>query len=189
MVMWDNLYLKTNCVKLATWQVIEQEFDMAILQASISLMDRAKKTTPVIVPIGDTGLTGWLADPTTGIVHDLLNAINVMSLGAISGESVSATEPRVSVTVPTSESAFRSSKLTVFYVDATTGAKGHFSIPARDPAHYTTFPGTKDVKFATADSPTSQVAALVTAVQAAVYSEDGNLVTVTSIQVSGRNQG
>jgi|SRR5690349_17839452 len=162
---------------------------MAVVTGTVSFVDKAKKPSSVALPIGAADLAGWISHPTTGPVADLFGAINAMTLLTQTARRVASELPSIDPAYPTDDNAYRSSKLTVFCFDGTTGAKSHFSIPGRDATKYTTYPGTKDVILTVADGGTAATEALVTAIQAAVYSEDGNLVTVRSIVVAGANQG
>lgn len=76
----------------------------------------------------------------------------------------------------------REGKYLVEYQDNTNLNKGSFTIPGRDDNTYTTEPGTDYYDLTTTD-----LAALVTAVQAVVVSPDGNAITVTGIKSVGRN--
>lgn len=76
----------------------------------------------------------------------------------------------------------REDKYLVEYQDNTSLAKGSFSIPGRDDATYSTVPGTDYYDLTETD-----MAALVTAIQAVVRSPDNHAVTVTGIKAVGRN--
>jgi len=162
---------------------------MAKPTATLSFVDKAKKPSSVQLLVSATNITSWMGTPGSGVIFNLFAALAGVSLLNETGRKVSVDLPSVDPSYPTDDQAYRSSKLTVFVFDSTTGAKSHFTVPGRDPASYNTTPGTKDVILDGSAGGTAEIVALVDAVQAGVYSEDGNLVTVRSIVVSGANQG
>lgn len=84
--------------------------------------------------------------------------------------------------VPSSEYAQRELGLRVFLVDDTNSRKSHFTIPGPDLANLTILAGTDLVDLADA----SIMADLVTEVEAACLSQDGNAVSVIRAVIVGR---
>lgn len=154
--------------------------------ARMGLLDHEADPTSFSFPIAAADYTAFVADTTTGKVHDVFLALAALTLDAITAELVE-TEATVVVTPPpqppASESAVNDAKLLVLYSDNVTLEKYRRSIPARNPAAYNSTRG--QVSLAAAGSGgTAQIVAFVTAFNAGVLSEDGNSVTIREIRVS-----
>lgn len=157
-------------------------------QTSIGFYDKSGHVSTLVVPVSETDASDYLADPTgTDAVNMLQTAIEALSLANVAREAggvVQTYEPAA----PTDDQAYNSSKLTVFMADGTSGDRLSFSIPARNPTNYNTYPLSKDVILTIALGGTSAVEALVTAANATVLSENGNSMTVRKIVIAGRKQ-
>jgi hypothetical protein len=159
--------------------------------ASISFIDKANKPSSVRYNVDAADAIADVTDPTTGNVADLNAAIAPLSLLTVVKTAAGVQDKAASPAIPTDDQAYRSSKLTIFFHDTTTGKKETNTIPGRNPANYNTLPGTKNVILTVAAGGTSQVEDLVTAWNATVRSSNSphNNVQVDQIKVSGRNQG
>jgi len=158
---------------------------------SISFVDKADKPSTVQYFVDAADAIDDVTDPTTGAIADLNAAIAAVSLLAVTGTAGGERDAAASPTLPTDDQAYRSSKLTVFYHDTTTGKPGTRSIPGRNTAKYNTYPRSKNVILTVAAGGTAEIETLVTAFNATVRSDNvpHNNVLVDSIVVSGKNQG
>jgi len=155
-------------------------------EASISLLDKANKTsnTSLFASLAQVG--EYNDDQTTGDIFDWFAAVANLSLLNVTKQSASANQINLG-TLPADDQAYRSSKLRVLYHDATTDKRGNFQIPGRNPAAYNTYPGTKNVILTIALGGTAAVEALVAATQA-LKTADGNPVVVDQIVIAGGKQ-
>lgn len=110
-------------------------------------------------------------------------ALQGVSLGNIAKHHVRLSEEAPNDARPASAWAQRENGLRVFYQDATTGDKYHFTVPAPDLASLTFVEGSDQIVLADGDI----MAALVSAIETYVESPAGNAVTVTSAWAVGRN--
>jgi hypothetical protein len=158
---------------------------------SISFVDKANKPATVRYNVDAADAITEVTTPGTGAIADLNATISPLSLLTVVKTSGGVASKAASPTLPTDDQAYRSSKLTVFFHDTTTGKKETNTIPGRDPAHYNTLPGTPNVILTVAAGGTSQIEDFVTAWNATVRSSNSphNNVTVDQIKVSGRRQG
>lgn len=155
----------------------------------VTLKDKATKTSAVDLYFAEADITDWIADhAAAGPVHDWLVAVLGCTLLTNVGTRVQNTDAAINPAPPTDDQAYRSSKLTVFYHDATSGGKFHFSIPGRDTTKYNTYPRSKDVILTIAAGGTAAIEALITATNAGKTPDGGNAV-VDQIVVAGGRQG
>jgi len=154
---------------------------------SISFRDKAKSVSNTGINISDADAINFVTDQT-GAGAEWIAAVAALSLASVIGSQGGITDPAASPTTPTDDNAYNSSKLTVFYHDTVNGRKQRFSIPARDAAHFNTYPASKNVILTVAAGGTAQIETLVTKTQACL-SEDGNAILVDQIVISGGRQG
>lgn len=157
----------------------------------ISFVDKAVAPSTVQYNVDATDAIADVTDPTTGAVATLNAAIAAVSLLAVTATQSGEKDKAAAPTIPTDDQAYRSSKLTIFYHDTTTGKPETLTIPGRNPAKYNTYPRSKNVILTVAAGGTAEIEALVTAFNATVRSSNipHNNIAVDAIVVSGRNQG
>jgi hypothetical protein len=153
---------------------------------SISFRDKANTTSTTELNWLTADAIDWVTDGS-GPIDDWGTAVATLSLSTEVGMFGGRREHQA-VVLPTDDQAYNSSKLTVFYHDVVTLKPYHYSIPARNPAAYNTYPRTKDVILAAVGSGgTAQIVALVAATQAGL-SPVGNAIVVDSIVIAGGKQ-
>lgn len=129
-----------------------------------------------------------MAEPTAGgadfdaviaAVAAVTAAVETISTGVLAKESLAINEAKeVGDALAGSK---RELGLRVFWADTTAETLGHFTIPSPDPTGGWLLVGTDEVDYAHA-----AIVALVSAVEANVYSPQGNLINVTKIVEVGR---
>lgn len=157
----------------------------------ISFVDKANKPATVKYNVTSANAIANATDPTTGNIADLNADIEALSLLTVTATGSRTSDAAAAPTLPTDDQAYRSSKLTVFFHDTTTGKKETVTIPGRDPAAYNTLPGTANVILTVAAGGTTQVEDFVTDWTSTARSSNvpHNAVAVDQIKVSGRRQG
>lgn len=155
-------------------------------EASLTLIDKAGETSSLGINASLAQVGEYNTDQTAGDIFDFFAAVANMSLLNVQRQSASAVETNLTP-LPTDDQAYRSSKLRVFYHDATTDRKFNFQIPGRDPAAYNTYPRSKNVILTVAAGGTAATEALVSAAQA-LKTPDGNAVVVDQIVIAGGKQ-
>lgn len=155
-------------------------------EASITLIDKAAKTSSTSINATLAQVTEYNTDQTAGDIFDFFAAVANLSLMNVQRQSASAIETNLQP-LPTDDQAYRSSKLRVFYHDATTDRKFNIQVPGRDPAAYNTYPRSKNVILTVAAGGTAAIEALVTAMQA-LKTPDGNAIVVDEIVIAGGAQ-
>jgi len=155
-------------------------------EASISLVDKAGKTSNTSLFLSLAQVTEYNTDQTSGDAFDWFAAVANLSLMNVVRQSAAAVETNLTG-LPTDDNAYRSAKLRVLYHDPTTDKKGNFQIPGRDAGAFNTYPGTKNVILTVAAGGTAAIEALVTATQA-LYTADGNHPVVDQIVIAGGKQ-
>ena len=155
----------------------------------VTLKDKATKTSAVDLNFAQADIEAWITDhAAAGAVHDWLVAVLGVSLLTNVGTRVQNVDAAINPAAPTDDQAYRSSKLIIFYHDATSGGKFHYSIGGRDTTKYNTYPASKNVILTVAAGGTAAIEALVTATNAAKTPDGGNAV-VDQIVIGGGRQG
>lgn len=156
-------------------------------QVSIPFIDKAESISTVSFFTTEAALD---ADNATGlgVISALQGALSAMSLASVTGR-IASVNHGASWAIPTNDSAYNGNKLTVFLKDSVTFDTYQMQIPAVNPASYNTPTGSKNVLLTVAEGGTTQTEDLVTAIEAAVLSKDGNAVTVLKITKSSKKQG
>jgi hypothetical protein len=155
-------------------------------EASITFIDKAGKTSNTGLYLSLGQVTEYNTDQTAGDAFDWFAAMAELSLLPVVKQSASASETNLTP-LPTDDSAYRSSKLRVFYHDPTTDVKGNFQLPGRDPSQFNTYPRSKEVILTVAAGGTAAIEALVAATQA-LYTKDGHHPVVDQIVIAGGAQ-
>lgn len=155
-------------------------------EASITFVDKAKKTSNTSLYANEAQVAAYNTDPTAGDIQGWFGAIATVSLLNVQRQAAIAEQINITA-LPTDDQAYRSAKLMVFFHDPTTDDRGHFQVPGRDPSKYNTYPGTKDVILTVAAGGTAEIEALITATQL-LYTKGGNHPVVDSIVVAGGKQ-
>lgn len=137
-----------------------------------------KSTVELSIPEPAADGSDWSAIRTS--VQDLQDKIEALTLCDESSEHIRVNESLEVATV-TDPNAQRESGMRVFYQDNVTKKKFHFTIPGPDMT-IVAQAGTDVV-----DLTVTEVAALVTELEASAVSPDGNSLTVTGARLVGRN--
>ena len=139
--------------------------------------DRKKSNCEFLLPDISAGGADYDALVTAGAA--MVAAIEAISVGKKSKEQIAINEDvEVGDAVP---GAYRELGMKVFWADTTAETVGHFTIPCPDPEGAWLQVGTDIV-----DITDSDIAALITAVEANVLSPQGNAVDVGRIVIVGR---
>lgn len=154
--------------------------------AHVSLTDKAVKTSVSSLNFANADAVTYVTDGS-GPVDDWITAAAAMSLATVTSKGVAREVTPVSPVLPTDDDAYNSAKLTIFYHDTTNGKKFRYSIGARDKSKFNTAPRSKNVILTVAGGGTTQTEALVTATEAGV-SPDGGDILVDAIVISGGKQ-
>jgi len=157
--------------------------------ANISFLDKAETVSVVQIYASLVDTADFVTDPTANPITDVANAIAALSYGAKTQIRAGREELFVPVVTPTDDQAYNSSKLIVYFQDDVTAEKYTLTIPARNPAKYNTYPGSKDVIMTLAAGGTAEIDAFITQFETKALSKDGNAVSITKIQIAGRKQG
>jgi len=155
-------------------------------EASITLVDKAGKTSNTSLNASLAQVTEYNTDQTAGDIFDWFVAVSNMSLMETRRQAASAVQTNLTA-LPTDDNAYRSAKLRVLYHDPTTDKPGNFQIPGRNAGAFNTYPGTKNVILTVAAGGTAATEALVAATQA-LYTPDGNHPVVDQIVIAGGKQ-
>lgn len=154
--------------------------------ARIQFVDHAGKPSHITFDVSAADYAAWLTDATAGNIRTLMNTYEAMSLDNVVRESVDEVAfVQGTGAFPASEDAVNSAKLLILEQDVVTGEHYRNYIPARFSGNFTSVRG--QVILGTGG--TTQVQALVTALEATQKSEDGNALTVNEIRVVGRGTG
>ena len=149
--------------------------------AFITLQDHEGRLSIPKYNITQAAYEAYLTDTSAGVVSELFNALNPLTVDNIVNRGVTKEGFSPSPSAPpVSESAINTASLIVTARDSVTGQVTRSTIPARDVSNYTSVRGVVNLLDA------SHVEAFVTAYEVAVRSEDGNALTVLSIKVVGR---
>jgi hypothetical protein len=145
----------------------------------LSYRDFSRETSSIELLIAEPSAGGADFDAVLSDAADLVAAIDDITVCTKAREYLAINESK-EVGDP-SAGAKRELGLRVFWADTTAETVGHFTIPGPDPTGAWLQVGTDEV-----DATDADIAALIVAVEANVYSPDGNLVNVSRIVEVGR---
>lgn len=154
---------------------------------SVGYVDKATLPSTFEFWTSAAGNLAYQTNPAVaGIVRDLIDAANDMTLLTKRSEQVSRFDYTFPTVYPTDDQAYRSSKLLVTWQDTVTGKFGTTTLPGRDPAKYNTYPRSKDVILTVAEGGTAATEAFFNAFNVGARSDVGNIVSILEIKVAGR---
>lgn len=145
----------------------------------LTYRDFSREMSSVELLVAEPSAGGADFDAVVASVATVTAAIEALSIGMLAKESLVINESKE--VGDAGAGAKRELGLRVFWSDTTEETIGHFTIPAPDPTGAWLQVGTDEVDYADAD-----IAALITALEANVYSPDGNLINVRKIVEVGR---
>ena len=145
----------------------------------LSYRDFSREISTVEMLIAEPSAGGLDFDDVIADMAELIAALGDVTVGVLARESLVIVED--AEVADASAGAYRELGLRVFWADTTAETVGHFTIPCPDPAGAWQQLGTDLVDVSDTD-----IAALITAINANVYSPAGNLVNVSRIVTVGR---
>ena len=151
-------------------------------KASWSFRDRSQEISSLELTVADISAGGADFDTVMADVAALGAALETISNCIMAREVLTQTVTTKNPASTSDEYANRESALRVFYGDTTTGEVYHVSIPGPDWANIDMEPNTD-----LADVTDTEVAALVTALEANALSPVGNAIEVIRVVQVGRH--
>jgi hypothetical protein len=146
---------------------------------TLTYRDYSREMSTVEMLLAEPSAGGADFDAVIAAAAAVTAAIDAISTGMLAREGLFINESKeVGDAAPGSK---RELGLRVFWADTTAETVGHFTIPSPDPTGAWLQVGTDEV-----DVTDPLISALITAVEANVYSPDGNLVNVSKIVEVGR---
>jgi hypothetical protein len=150
---------------------------MSRLVLTFKDFSREKSTLELLMPEVTAGGADY--DALLVSMQDVITALEAVSVGVISKESLSIVEATEVGDAPAGSK--RELGLRVFWADTTAETVGHFTIPCPDPTGAWLVVGTDEV-----DVTDTDIDALIDELETNVYSPDGNLIAVSKIVEVGR---
>jgi hypothetical protein len=150
-------------------------------QLSVTYRDYSRETSNVGLLFADVAAGGANFDTVVGLMGDVVDAINDLTLCVQAKVAINQDLESPDPAIATDEYAQREFGLRVFYTDDVNGKTFFFTIPGPDMSNLSVVPGTDLV-----DLSDTEMAALITAVEAGCKSPYGNAITVRRGIVIGR---
>lgn len=161
--------------------------DKSFALVTMSFRDYANKPSHVTFRVSTAAAAAWISDTSTGLIAALTAAVNNVTLDRNTQIRVSSVGSLIQPDLPATDVHAANSSTLLLINQETTGErdKGRNRIPGRNDTNLGAVNGVVPI----GGTATTQVAALVTAYNAVVLSEEGRVVEIIGATTPGRSEG